>query len=276
MAKRFTDTNIWDKPWFMALSCKNKCVVRYLFERCDNVGVWEPNYILAGVHIGEPITELDILSVDGGKQFESLENGKIFIKDFCDFQYGELSENCKPHIPVIKRLQKLGLFERVCKGYTKGIHTLEEKDKEQEQEKEKKKGKGSGENQKTADVPDTSQKLRSEYVDLQKSFSEKDIPTIGLELKTFIETHKPTFAEPYVDAWNFFAQKRGLDKVETITKERRSKIRVRSREPSFRFFDIITSAGKSKFHMGDKGDWKLTFDYLIHNENNYVKILEQK
>lgn len=255
----------------MELTCKQKCLVRYLFERCDNIGIWEPNFIIASVHIGEKVTAQEIEEIDGGRQFEFLDNGKVFIKDFCDFQYGELTENCKPHLPIISKLKKLGLFERVSKGYSKGIHTLEEK--EQEKDKKKKKtGKGSGENH----IVDESASLRSEYTELQESFGEKDLPTVGLELKTFIETKQPTFAEPYVDAWNLFARKKGLTQVKMITDARRDKIRIRTREPGFRFFDILTAAGKNKFYMGDDGKWKLDFDHIIESENNYVKILERK
>jgi hypothetical protein len=273
MAKRFIDTNIWDKAWYMSLSCKSKCIARYLFERCDNAGIWEPNYMIASVHIGENICEEDILSIDSGKQFELLENGKIFIKDFCDFQYGELSENCKPHIPIIKRLQKHGLFERVCKGYSKGFQTLEEKDKEKEQDvlvvKNNKK--------KVLAENSESKKIKSEYLELQKSFTEKDTQTIGTEIRSFIEANNPTFAEPYVDAWNIFAHKNGLNKVEMITGLRRDKIFTRSSEPSFNFFEILKSAAKDKSAMGDnKSGWKLTFDYVINSEANYVKILEKK
>ena len=75
-----------------------------------------------------------------------LESSKFFIPSFIEFQYGQLTEACKPHKPIIKELEKLGLLViengkgtvRVLKGYSKGINTLEEKEKEKEQEKETK------------------------------------------------------------------------------------------------------------------------------------------
>jgi hypothetical protein len=69
-------------------------------------------------------------------QFEILPDGKWFDKDFCNFQYGELSEDCNPHRKYIELLKKAGLFKRVSEGYSKGTHTLEEQEKEEEEEKE--------------------------------------------------------------------------------------------------------------------------------------------
>jgi len=142
MAKRFVDTELDDKPWFTALSCRLKCAVQYIFRKCDSAGIWEPNYVVAAVYIGENgFTEPELLSIDSGQQFEKLPNGKIFVTGFCDFQYGTLSEDCKPHKPVIAKLKKLGLYERVLKGYQKGIDTLQEKDKDKEKEMEQDFGK---------------------------------------------------------------------------------------------------------------------------------------
>jgi hypothetical protein len=70
VAKRFFDTELDDKEWFMTLSCRLKCAVQYLFRKCDATGVWEPNYILATAYVGEGgFTEQEILSIDGGRQF---------------------------------------------------------------------------------------------------------------------------------------------------------------------------------------------------------------
>jgi hypothetical protein len=147
VAKRFTDTELYDKPWFMILSCRLKCAVEYLFKKCDATGVWEPNYILAATYVGDGgFTEQELFSIDGGKQFEKLPNGKIFLPGFCDFQYGVLTEACRPHRPIIQKLKKHGLYERVLIGYQKGINTLEEKDKDKDKEQDKEKDFGKSEN----------------------------------------------------------------------------------------------------------------------------------
>lgn len=142
MAKRFVDNEIWKKEWFQDLSLKHKILIKYIFENCDIAGVMEMNYRLASFLIGEKITKTDIEEINNAKeQFYFIDNNKIYIRNYIEFQYGTLSENCKPHKPVIDKLKKYGIFERVCKGFTKGINTLEEQEQEEEQEQGKEQGK---------------------------------------------------------------------------------------------------------------------------------------
>lgn len=135
MAKRFTDTEIWDREWFMALAPKLKCLVRFMFDKCDAAGVWAPNWSLASTYIGEKIVEADLSLLNG--QVKKMKNGKFFIVGFIEFQYGKLSENCKPHLKVISLLKKHDLYDTLYLNAPKGIHTLEEKETEEEKEKEK-------------------------------------------------------------------------------------------------------------------------------------------
>jgi hypothetical protein len=135
MAKRFTDTELWDKEWFMALPMKLKLLTRLVYDKCDASGVWSPNWSLASQYIGEKLTEKDLEKIAG--QFEKLPDGKIFVTGFIVFQYGELSEKCKPHQKIFSLLKKHGLLERVLKGYTYPLHRVEEKEEEKEEEEEK-------------------------------------------------------------------------------------------------------------------------------------------
>ena len=152
MVKRFCDTEIWNKEWFLKLPLLQRSLFLYIKDNCDCAGVYEPNYMMLSFIMGQPINEDDILKINETKKQIELINGKFFITDFCKFQYGELKPSCKPHIKVIETLKKHGLFERVSKGYRKGIHTLtegytkgmdtleekeEEKEKEEDKEKEK-------------------------------------------------------------------------------------------------------------------------------------------
>lgn len=132
MAKRFTDTLIWEKEWFMKLSPKHKCLIRYLFDRCDASGVWEQNWTLASIYIGEPCNLSDLMVLD--THLDRLPNGKILIKDFISFQYGKLSEKCAAHIPIFKAIEKNKLcLDRVS---NRVYYTLQEKETETEEEKE--------------------------------------------------------------------------------------------------------------------------------------------
>lgn len=131
MAKRFTDTNKWKDSWFQDLPIKYKLFWFYLLDECDNSGVWKPNIRLATFQIGEPFEEIELRRIFGDR-IEVTEGGYWFIKKFIDYQYGELSEACKPHQQVIQLLKK-----HKIKGYSKGIHTLKDKDKEEDIDKDK-------------------------------------------------------------------------------------------------------------------------------------------
>lgn len=110
MAKRFTDTEIWDKAWFMELKPELKCLVKYVRDKCDLAGIWNPNYALASLLIGVKVTEEDILGIDNGKQFELLPDGKIYCVDFVEFQYGStLSPSSPVHKKVLDLLNKYSI-----------------------------------------------------------------------------------------------------------------------------------------------------------------------
>lgn len=146
MAKRFTDTLIWEKEWFMKLPVKHKCLFRFLTERCDPAGVWEPNWTLATIYIGEKCDASDLMLLND--QIEKLPNGKIWLTGFINFQYGKLSEKSPAHIPVFKSIEKNNLKDRV---YNRVSNTLMEKEKEMEEDKEEEVKGVQGENYITVD-----------------------------------------------------------------------------------------------------------------------------
>lgn len=140
MGKRFIDTSLWQKEWFMSLSPENKCALMFIMAQCDAVGVWCPNFKLAEVMIGAEIEWL-ALPNKCHDNIQILNSGKWYLVDFCRYQYGELSESCKPHKSYMKLLESHGLLNVKDKGSTKSIHTLKEKEQEKEQEKDKEKEK---------------------------------------------------------------------------------------------------------------------------------------
>jgi hypothetical protein len=142
MAKRFCDTEIWDKEWFMALPPKHKCLVRFLFDKCDVAGIWTPNWTLASTYIGEKCNLADLDPFIDHLKF--LPGGKIFLLDFIEFQYGKLSESSNPHLKAISILKKNGLYQGYLRGTLRGTSGVldMDKDKEEEEDKEKEKDKG--------------------------------------------------------------------------------------------------------------------------------------
>lgn len=133
MAKRFTDTELWDKEWFMKLSPKLKCLVKLVRDKADLAGVWSPNWVLANSYIGEEVSEKELLNIDEGNQFAKLENGKIICVDFIQFQYGKLS----PASPVHRKIISILATHKI--DYQYPINRVQEEDKEEEEEKEKEK-----------------------------------------------------------------------------------------------------------------------------------------
>jgi hypothetical protein len=154
--KRFIATELWQKPWYMELSPAEKCAWIYLTTNVDAVGVWTPNPQLANFTIGAEI-DWEALLTKLNSNVKVLKNGKWWLPDFCEFQYGKLVHSYQrwaageelrgPHKFYIELLMKHGLIEEVVnKGYTlsgmgtrkgKGKRKGLEKEKVKEKEKEK-------------------------------------------------------------------------------------------------------------------------------------------
>jgi hypothetical protein len=138
MAKRFFTTELVDDPEFIDLNPSGKALWLFLLSKCDISGVVKFSDKLASLVIGCDIPEINknLEILVGYEWIEMMKVGKYFIIGFCDFQYGTLSEGSRPHKAVIKLLVKHDLFERVSKGYPKGIYTLKDKDKAQDKDQE--------------------------------------------------------------------------------------------------------------------------------------------
>lgn len=105
--KRFTETNKWADPWFRKLAPKHKLLWSYICDTCDQAGVLEVDWELASFQIGQTLTAGDMDKF--GDRVVMLESGKWHIVQFVQFQYGKLSESCKPHAPVFAALERHGL-----------------------------------------------------------------------------------------------------------------------------------------------------------------------
>lgn len=143
MAKRFTDSNKWDDDWFLELSLEYKLAWNYICDKCDAVGVWKPSRKAISFHLGVELDLVEFLRICGSKRIYVMPNGNWWIRGFCTFNYGDLTEAevspkpSKTSLHYIKLLKNQGLWI----GYTEGIHTPKEKEKDKEQEKEKEKAK---------------------------------------------------------------------------------------------------------------------------------------
>ena len=114
MAKRHTDTGIFDQQWFQQLKPPYKCFWFYICAKCDHAGIWDVNLPLAKFYIGSE-------EIGGAgevlKLFEDriidLGNDKWYLKKYVSFHHGEtLHQNNNFHNSIIKSLEKHGLVEK--------------------------------------------------------------------------------------------------------------------------------------------------------------------
>ncbi|MDR0330163.1 MAG: hypothetical protein LBH93_00425 [Chitinispirillales bacterium] len=144
--KRYVDIECWDDPWYQDLSPAMKCLWKYICDKCDCAGVWKVNQKLAEFQIGCKFDWAKAENQFAGRT-KPISADKWLIVKFIDFQYGTLSPECRPHIPVFKALEEHGLtyplnlsglkgmrypIDTLSANSPKGINTLEEKEDEKE------------------------------------------------------------------------------------------------------------------------------------------------
>tara|TARA_R110002020_G_scaffold82687_7_gene205081 strand:- start:14477 stop:15100 length:624 start_codon:yes stop_codon:yes gene_type:complete len=127
MAKRFLDTNVFDKEWFQELEPKFKLFWFYMISKCDHAGIWNVNMRMANFVINQSYTRDGVLEAFKDKIIE-IEDDKWFIVKFIKFQYGDdLNPNNRVHKSVIKILEDNQInsedkgHDRAMNGATKGL-----------------------------------------------------------------------------------------------------------------------------------------------------------
>ena len=132
MAKRFLDTNIFRKKWIRKLDPDMKLFWIYLLTDCDHAGIWDVDIERASFQLNMNLEEEKILNTFGRKII-TFKKDKWFIPKFVAYQYGELNENNRAHLSVIKILNKYKL------GPSKGLISISEGDKDIIKDKNKNK-----------------------------------------------------------------------------------------------------------------------------------------
>jgi hypothetical protein len=111
MAKRFTDSELWNKDWFLDLSIKQKLLVKYIFDNCDIAGFLEISFRTLSFVFGEKVTREDF---DGLKQIKFINENTVFVEDFIKFQNNveieDLNPNYSVHKGILKKLNKYNGF----------------------------------------------------------------------------------------------------------------------------------------------------------------------
>jgi hypothetical protein len=90
-------------------------------------------------------------------------------------------------------------------------------------------------------------------------------------------------ADIIVQKWNDFCNVCGLSKVLGLNNKRRKKLmeRLKRRSGAVDFYDdfdkILEAIPEQDFLMGHtKRGWRINFDFLIRDDNNYVRVLERQ
>jgi hypothetical protein len=127
MAKRFTDPSKWERAWFRRLTPVQKCFVLFLFDRCDNAGVWvvdmETAEFFIGGDVGDPFSfipdDFPVIPLCGGN--------KWFIPKFLSFQYQNGLNSKKPAIvSVVNMLARHGLIKKTNELFGNDFLTITE------------------------------------------------------------------------------------------------------------------------------------------------------
>ncbi|MDR0485877.1 MAG: DUF6291 domain-containing protein [Elusimicrobiota bacterium] len=113
------------------------------------------------------------------------------------------------------------------------------------------------------------------------SISQKEAKTDPPDVSPKVETTVPRAAsvsqsEAIQRRWNEFCDLNPqLAKVLLLSDKRKLKLKARLREPPFDFDAILAAFDKQPFLKGgNKQGWIASFDWLVDNSTNYLKVLE--
>lgn len=109
MAKRFTDTDKYKKPFIRGLRGAYKLLWDYLYHECDHAGIWIVDFEIAQIYLGSdmPVNKKDALKYFnlGENRVIEVNGNKWFLPSFIEFQYGELNPENRAHNSVLTILQ---------------------------------------------------------------------------------------------------------------------------------------------------------------------------
>lgn len=144
MAKRFSDSNKWSKPFLRGLKAPYKLLWLFILDECDHAGIWQVDIEIAQIKIGEKLKKSTAIEVFKDKIIEIDGGEKWFIIDFIDFQYGALNIENRVHESVIKNLKKFNLINSdytIIKPLTSPLQGAMDKEKDKDMDKSKEKDK---------------------------------------------------------------------------------------------------------------------------------------
>ena len=130
MAKRFTDTEKWRKPFFRALNQEMKLFWLFLLDDIDHAGIWQVDIDLVNLRLGTNLSVEEILNTIGDK-IVVIDNGnKWFIPSFIEFQNPNgLNQTNNAHKKILETIKKYNLqqhLNRSPEGLTEDLMETKE------------------------------------------------------------------------------------------------------------------------------------------------------
>lgn len=158
MAKRYSDTNKWKKPFIRSLQGAYKLLWFYILDDCDHAGIWQVDQDVAELRVGMQIDWEKVPEIFKNK-IVFIDESKWFVPDFIEFQYGPLNPQNRVHFSVISLLEKYGLskFLEKNKELISPLQGAKDKDKDKDKEKDKEIEGGMGETNTTITAAETSE-----------------------------------------------------------------------------------------------------------------------
>lgn len=253
MAKRFTDTDKWKRPWFRNLPVKAKIAWMYLLDQCDHCGVWIADFELMSFQCDFSVDESALKEWFGDKVIR-IDEDKYVIPSFFYFQYADAKEGFRAKQSALKKLMQLGVVDE--NGILKE-HFYE----------------SSGQSPK---CPEQSGDTQGESMDTP---SISIGIGIGKSIKGGVGENKPApKLHPLAELWNAGVSNTRLPKVASFSRNGRRFKSAQARweensDPNF-WVGVIQRVTQSRFCLGENDrKWKANFDWLIRPDSA-SKILE--
>ena len=136
MAKRFTQTVIWEEDWFLDMPKEYKLFWFYIKDQCNHAGIWRPNLRIFQIMIKSRIDLKKAVEFfnTGKERIKVLVSGHWFLIDFFVFQYGN---TFNPLNRVHKSIQDIYLQEGIDLTSIRGLKDLKEGVKDKDKDKDK-------------------------------------------------------------------------------------------------------------------------------------------
>src|ERR1035438_8391917 len=133
MSKRYMDSTLWERSWFLDLSPEHKNIWQYLERNCDCSGIWDIDIPQIKRKIGYYQINISSFITEVNKDYDKLtgnpiivtriklicNNTKLWLTGFISFQYEKGKSGINPNIPaiigVLNRLKENEIYDLAIK-----------------------------------------------------------------------------------------------------------------------------------------------------------------